>query len=102
VISGLPSAAAKPASKAAFHWLVLLAEAHHDDVRALDQRACADRVHAGADVVAPERPLLGPQDRHAARVGGGVVGDRRAERDVEARVGGAALDALAPVGVDLA
>jgi hypothetical protein len=81
---------------------VLLAETHDDDIGALEQRAGADRIHPGAEVVVPERPLLLTQDRAADGVGRRVVGDRRAELDVQACLGGAALDALAPVGVDLA
>src|SRR5437868_15535035 len=41
---------------------VLLAEAHDDDIGALDQRARADGVDPGADVVVPERKLLLAED----------------------------------------
>src|SRR3954466_14077152 len=81
---------------------VLLAEAHDDDVGALDQRPRADRVDPGADVVLPERALFVAEDRDAAVVARRVVGDRPAELDVEAGLGDALRDPLAPVGVDLA
>jgi hypothetical protein len=79
---------------------VLLTEADDDHVGRLEQRARADRVDTGTQVVLPERLVLGAEDRHAAVVAGRVVGDRAAELDVQ--LGGALLDALPPVGVDLA
>ena len=62
---------------------VLLAEADDDDVGRLQQRARADRVDARAQVVLPERLVLGAEDRDAAVVARRVVGDRPGELDVE-------------------
>src|SRR5436190_17157102 len=82
--------------------LVLLPEAHDDDVRLPDQRLRADRVDPGALMVLPEAIGLVAENRHADVIGGAMIGDRRAEGDVEAGIRGALGDALAPVGVDLA
>src|SRR3954451_12252537 len=81
---------------------VLLAEAHHHHIGLLDQRACPDGVDPGAEMVVPERTLLLAEDRRAGSVGGGVVGDRGGEAEIQAGGRRSALDALAPVRVDLA
>ena len=63
---GMPSAVAQPASKAAFHCRVGIAEPGHHDVGLVDQGANANRVQLVRRVVAPQhrrhsidvRPLL--------------------------------------------
>ena len=81
---------------------VLLTEADDHHVGLLEQSPRADRVHARAEVVLPERLVLGTEDRHAGVVARRVVGDRTAELDVEPGLRRALLDLGAPVGVDLA
>ena len=63
---------------------VFVAEADDDDVGVADQRLGADRVDAGALVVAPEGLALLAEGAGAGVVGGGVVGDRRRELDRQA------------------
>jgi len=53
-------------------------------------------------VVLPEAVALLAEDRDADVVGGAVVGDGRAEGDVESRPLGPGSDLIAPVTVDLA
>jgi len=81
---------------------VFVAETDDDDVGGTDQGLRADRVDAGPQVVTPEGRLLLAQGTDAGVVGRGVVGDRRRERDRQARLAGTRFDPLAPVGVDLA
>src|SRR3712207_3304528 len=53
-------------------------------------------------MVVPEGALLLAEDGRAGRVGGGVVGHRGGQPEVEPGSRRAAFDALTPVGVDLA
>ena len=81
---------------------VLLAEAHDNNVGSLDQRAGADRVDSGPDVVVPVGTPLLAENRRARRVRSGMVGHRAGESKVKTGRRRAARDALTPVRVDLA
>jgi hypothetical protein len=81
---------------------VFVAEADDDDVCGADQRLSADRVDAGAHVVAPERRRLLPERPDPGVVGSGVIGDRRGQLDRQPGFAHAGLDPLPPVRVDLA
>jgi hypothetical protein len=69
---------------------------------ALDQRARADRVEAGALVVLPELVALFAEDLHAAVVAARVVGHRAENAHFEARRYDLAADDVAPAGVHFA
>ena len=81
---------------------VLVAEAHHDHVRTLDQGAGADGVDHRPLVILPVGVRFLAQDVDAAVVAGVMIGNGGQEFDRQAGFGHAFLDLLAPIGMDLA
>src|SRR5690606_28646894 len=81
--------------------LVLVAEAHHDQIASFDQRSGADGIDLGRLVITPETFALWAE-MIPRGVAGIMVGDRGGKDDIQAPGLGSALDLLTPFGMDFA